>query len=250
LGRQPTDVDPMRLAVPTLLLLAFSHAHAQQQISGIDGRLLRTGVDSLAIYVVRGNDTTRTGMLWDQLETVEIGGRPALQRVYRTEDRYLGTRLDTIVDELPTLAPIRSWSGSGHMLESLDFGAGRVRGWMRVGNRDSVSLDAEISGTTYNSATFDLLVRAAPLRDGWRAKVPAFLAMTRGVVSLTAQVAGMDRIGTGTCWRVDAVFTGMPVTFWVDQESRRLCQQVMHLQTGIKILFTAPLPAPSSKRAA
>jgi hypothetical protein len=239
----------MRLAVPALLLLAVSHAHAQQQISGIDGRLLRTGIDSLAIYVVRGNDTTRTGTLWDELETVEIDGRPALRRVYRTEDRFLGTSQDTIVDELPTLAPIRSRSWASHRVESLDFAPGRVRGWTRGTNRDSVSLDAKLSGTAYNSVTFDLLVRAAPLRDGWQAKVPAFLAMTRGVASPTAKVAGTDRIGTATCWRVDALFAGMPVTFWVDQESRRLCQQVKHLQTGIKILFTSPPPGPSSKRA-
>ncbi|MDQ3951257.1 MAG: hypothetical protein M3282_13065, partial [Gemmatimonadota bacterium] len=58
-----------------------------------------------------------------------------------------------------------------------------------------------------------------------------------------------DRIGTALCWRVDAEFTGMPVTFWVDQQSRRLCQQVMHVQPGVQILF-APARVPSSKRAA
>jgi hypothetical protein len=239
----------MRLALPTLLLLAVSHAHAQQQISGIDGRLLRTGVDSLAIYLVRDGDTTRTGMLWDELAPIELDGRRALRRVYRSEDRILGARLDTIVDELPTLVPIRSRSRSRQGLEFLDFAPDRVRGWMRLVNGDSVPIDVTLAGDVYNSATFDLVLRAAPLRAGWQAEVPAFLPNTRTVALLRAKVGRADRVGTTLCWRVDAEFTGMPVTFWVDQRSRRLCQQVMHVRPGMQILFAPAMAEPSSKRA-
>jgi hypothetical protein len=232
-------------------LVALSPAAAQtaRPVAGVDGRLLSAGVDSLAIFLVRDGDTTRTGSVRDELAQTHLNGRPVLRRVYRSEDRVLGSRVDTIVDALPTLTPISSQSVSRHGREVLQFEPTHVHGWMRLINGDSVGIDVPVAGAVYNSGSFDMLLRAAPLREGWEAEVPAFLPNTRTVARLRARVAGRDSIGTADCWRIDAEFTGMPVTFWVDAASRRLCQQVMHVQPGVRILFAAPQPARSPKRA-
>jgi hypothetical protein len=233
----------------TLIAVSRVAAQTAPPVAGIDGRLLRAGVDSLAIFLVRDGDTTRTGSVQDELAPTDLNGRWVLRRVYRSDDRVLGSRVDTTVDELPTLAPISSRSVSRQGLEVLDFEPTRVRGWMRLINGDSVGVDVPVAGAIYNSGTFDLLLRAAPLREGWEAEVPAFLPNTRTIARLRARVAGRDRIGTSDCWRVEAEFTGMPVTFWVEAASRRLCQQVMHVQPGVRILFAAPRPERSPRRA-
>jgi hypothetical protein len=238
----------VQLGSAVVLGITTLDAHAQGRLPEVDGRFLRGGTDSLAIYVVRDGDTTRTGMLWDELAAAELEGRGVLRRVYRTEDRILGARLDTIVDEFPSLAPIQSVSASRHGAEVLSFTRNRVRGWKQLVNGDSVPIDVALPATVYNSATFDLVLRAASLRDGWQAAVPAFLGNTRTVVTLTAKVAGTERIGSSVCWRVDAEFAGMPVTFWIDQSSRKLCKQVMQVSPGVQILFAPARPEPSAKR--
>jgi hypothetical protein len=213
-----------------------------------NGRRLAPGIDSLAIYLVRAGDTTRTGVVYDELVQLEERGRPLLLRVYRSADRLLGNRLDTLVDDRATLAPVRHRSRSSNSQEFLDFRSGRVTGWMRLVNGDSVSVDVPLAGLAFNGSTVDLVLRASDLRAGWEAIVPAFLAPTRTVVPIRARVAGAETVRGERCWRVQAEFAGMPVTMWVGQTSRRLLQQSMQLRPDMQILFGA-FPRPAAGRA-
>ncbi|MGQ0713786.1 MAG: hypothetical protein ACT4PJ_08635 [Gemmatimonadaceae bacterium] len=142
------------LSLPALLLGAAAvHAQSADSVPPLkpDGRLLRPRTDSLAIYVVEGMDTTRTGLV-----------------------------------------------------DRLEFTRGAVNGWLGLANGDSVSIEAPLPATVYNSSSFDLVIRASPLGDRWRANVPAILANTRTVVPLNARVAGSDIIDGDDTWRVEA----------------------------------------------
>ena len=83
-------------------------ARAQQTTS--DGTRLPLDRDSLVIFLIRGIDTTRTGGISDELRQVTDGGVEALQRIYRSNDRLLGRRLDTLVDVRLSLRPLRHQS--------------------------------------------------------------------------------------------------------------------------------------------
>jgi hypothetical protein len=205
------------------------------QRPGPDGRLLRLGVDSLAIYLVRGADTTRTGTLRDELSLVRDGDLELLQRVYVSIDRVLGTRVDTLVDARTDLRPVRHRSHTGRAAESIDFAKGRATGWLRLSNGDSVPVDA--AAEAFNASSFDLVLRASPLHDGWEASIPAFLPNTRAVTPLRARVVGVEQVDAERCWRVQAEFAGTPVTFWIGQTSRALRQQSMQVGPDIRILF-------------
>ena len=213
-----------------------------------DGRLLRLGTDSLAIYLVRGTDTTRTGLVVDRLEVIEQDGRTLLQRAYHSTDDLLGSRIDTLVDVLRTLAPVRHRSRTPRSLEFLEFGSGTLKGWLRLANGDSVAVDVPLPATLYNSSSFDLVLRASPLSDAWRATVPALRPHTRTVVSLRAWVGGSDIIDGEATWRVEAEFTGLPVTFWIGKASRALRQQTMRIQPDVTILFAPPKAPSPAKR--
>jgi hypothetical protein len=231
-----------------LLLMAASSALAQQRSRALQldaGRLL-PGMDSFAVYVIRGTDTLRTGTIWDQIEIVNEAGRSRLHRVYQSQDRVLGERLDTLVDAFPDLAPVRQRSRSANGHEFVDYAPGNARGWMRDADGDSVPIRETVPRVVYGSSTFDLILRSAPLVDGWHAVVPAFIASARTVLPLRARVSGAEKIGADTCWRVEADFGGTPVTFWIHQRTRALCQQVMPLQPGTEVLFRT-LPEPGSR---
>ena len=240
---------PLRsLLIATLAAGALpALAAAQRPTPGPDGRLLRLGVDSLAMYLVQGTDTTRTGTLRDELSVVHEDGRELLRRVYISIDRVLGTRVDTLVDVRAALRPVRHRSHTDRAVEVIDFAAGRASGWLRLANGDSVAVDA--AADAFNASSFDLVLRASPLREGWEATIPTFYPPTRAVMALRARVVGVEHVAQERCWRVQAEFGGTPVTFWIGQTSRALRQQVMQVRPGVQILFR-PMTASTPPRRA
>lgn len=237
------------LACTLLALPAALHAQSDAPHITLDGRRLQPGADSLAIYLVQGEDTTRTGTLWDELTVLRIADRPLLQRVYRSVDQLLGTRVDTMVDDLASLTPERYRSRSESGMEEIDFAPGRVSGWRRLVNGDSVGVQVAVPALMYNGASLDLVLRAADLHDGWQAEIPVFLPNTRTVVPMRASLGAEETVDGERCWRVDADFAGMPVSFWIGRGTRALRRQVMHLPAGRRLVFGAfPSPMPGARR--
>jgi hypothetical protein len=70
IGAQPTPAEPPR----------------------VDPTLLRTGVDSMHIILIRNGERMPIGMLWDEIQPTEYAGAPALRRVYRTVNHAFGPR--------------------------------------------------------------------------------------------------------------------------------------------------------------
>jgi hypothetical protein len=228
----------MRLTAAIIGLLASLPCGAQDLAPA--GSRLRPGVDSFAVFFINGTDTVRTGLVRDELAFVELNGRRILRRAYRTRDRVLGMRVDTLVDDAADLRPVAHRSRTLQGLEFLEFGKSRVTGWMRLANGDSVTVDAPLDGVAYNSSTFDLVLRSSPLHASWKALVPSFMASTRTVVPLSARVVGSEPVGGEDTWKVQADFAGTPVTFWIGKESRRLRRQLMQLRPDRAILFASP----------
>jgi hypothetical protein len=228
----------MRITSTCIVFLAAVPCGAQDLTP--NGKLLRPGVDSLAVFFINGTDTARTGLVRDELEFVEVNGRQVLRRVYQTRDRVLGIRVDTLVDDAIDLRPVAHRSRTLNGFEFLEFAKGRATGWMRLANGDSVTVDAPLDPSAYNSSTFDLVLRSAPLHTSWKVQIPSFMANTRTVVPLSARVVGSELIDGEETWKVQADFTGMPVTFWIGKESRRLRRQLMQLRPDRGILFASP----------
>jgi hypothetical protein len=135
--------------------------------------------------------------------------------------------IDRLVGWIASPEVLRQWAGSA------------FAGCVVLANGDSVPVDAALPELVFSGSSFDLVLRAAPLAAGWEADIPAFLPSTRTVVPLRARVAGSELIGGRRCWRVEADFAGSAVTFWVAEETRALCQQVLHIRPGVQIMFGA-----------
>lgn len=214
-----------------------------------DGRRLQPGLDSLAIYLIRGNDTARTGVVWDELAVQQRDGDSVLIRFYHSVDEVLGQRVDTIIDRLADLRPLVYTSRSTRALYFFTFDSLRVRGSMGLPNGDSVAVDVPLGEAEINSASFDLAIRASQLEPELQFNIPAFLPSARNTVWLRARVTGVETIGAHPCWKVSAEFSGLAVTFWIDQQTRALRQQLMHLEPDVQLLFTVPRAAAARKRA-
>jgi hypothetical protein len=230
------------IALATTAMSALAQSPAGPQP---DGRRLRLVTDSLEVYVVRLGQSSRTGYLIDRLDTVRINGETMLRRIHRTADAVLGSSVDTLVHALATLQPRSVRSHSDRGTERLDWQTSRVVGIVEEPDSPVRSVDSPLPQGWYSSASFDLILRACPLADGYGVAVPTFSGR-EGSHVLTATVAGSEAVeGHGDTWRIEADLAGLPVTFWISKTSRRLVRQIMHVSPVLEIMFIVP-PAGSS----
>jgi hypothetical protein len=205
-----------------------------------DARLLQLGTASLEVFVVRQGQQQRTGTIVDRLDTIRVNGEVRLQRVYRRTDVILGNGVDTLVDHFPDLAPrsVQSRSDGGGT-ELLAWSAGRLTGTVEQPGKTKRSIDTTAAPSLYSSASFDLILRASPLAEGYEIAVPAYSGR-KGATILTAKVIAAEVLpGFGDTWRVDANFAGLSVTFWIAKSSRRLIRQVIRVTPETELVFAA-----------
>jgi hypothetical protein len=196
-------------------------------------------VDSLEIYVIRQGNRRRTGSIVDECRTTGADDARLMTRIYRTTAAVLGNRLDTIVDAWGSLQPRSYHSRSSHEVVQLDWSAGRLRGKVQSEGKPSATVDEDSKAGMYNSASFDVILRASPLAANYSLAVPAYVPGS-GVATLTARVVGEEAIDGQSAWRIDADFTGLSVTFWIAKNTRQLLKQVMHVAPGTDIEFVVP----------
>ena len=224
-----------RLLSWVLAVMLPLSARAQQTTS--DGTRLPLGRDSLVIFLIRGSDTTRTGGISDELRQVADGGVEAVERIYRSNDRLLGRRLDTLVDVRLSLGPLRHQSRTDNGLESVQFNDAGAMGVTRARNGDSAARFAALAATVINASSVDLFLRAATLTAGCTTNIQAYSPTLGRILDVQARVAGVDTVAREASWRVQAEMDGRPVVFWIGTQSRRLNRQILRLHPGISLLF-------------
>lgn len=201
-----------------------------------DGRLLPLRTDTFAIYYVRDGDTARTGTLVDVLRS-EDGH---LVRVFDQADHALGPEFDSVISRVEDLAPVAYHGASDDRIAHLQFDSSSITGWLRRENGDSASLDLSRPAVVYDGFSYDLVVRASDLRDGYRLTVPVFLLGPNSVVPITGGVTGSELVNGHDCWVFAADFAGMPVTFWIDKKTRALRRQFLKFRRNGGALFVTP----------
>lgn len=235
--------DRSRLWIGTALAVALvtSAADAQTKpVAGLNPRLLRLTTDTLDIYLVRQADRQRTGRIVDALDTVRVNGELRLHRVYRRIDIALGDGVDTLVDAFADLRLrlVDSRSDAGGV-EHVEWTNGRVVGAVEQSGKPTRQVDTVAAPGVYSSASFDLILRAAPLVQGYALTIPAFSGR-QGAKILSAKVAASEALpGLGATWRIDADLGGRSVTYWITKDSRRVVRELVRVTPALQILFLA-----------
>ena len=117
-------------------------------------------------------DPERTGFLIDRLDTIRVDGETMLRRIRRTSDAALGSGADTLVQSLATLQPRSVRSHSDRGVEHLDWQTSRVVGVVEDPDSPARSIDSPRPAGWYSSASFDLILRACPLAEGYGVAFP------------------------------------------------------------------------------
>lgn len=229
-----------------LAVVLFAPAIQAAQVPAPDGSRLTPGTDTLGMYLIAEGDTVQVGVAIDELSVLGIDGVRVWHRVYRSESALLGDDLDTLIDDYASLTPLVNVRRSQGRTEVISYTGTGAQVMLFESGADTLRFEVSLVPPVYSGASFDLVLRAAPLEAGWAASVPAFMPGSRAVVALTARVAGLVRVDGEECWRVDADFAGMPVRFWISEATRRPCRYEMQVQPGVTLLFAKPRFLPQS----
>ena len=231
------------MLIRSLLAIAFLSSGIRAQtkaVAGLNPRLLRLATDSLEVYVVRQGKQARTGTMVDALDTVRVNGELRFARVYSRTDALLGNGVDTLVDAFADLTLRLTDSRSeGGGVEHVEWRNGRLTGVVDQSGRPTRQIDTATAGAVYSSASFDLILRAAPLANGYTITLPAFSGR-QGPKTVSAKVAGSETLPRfGATWRLDVDFGGRSATFWITKDSRRLVRQLVRAAPGVDFLILA-----------
>lgn len=229
----------IRCALTMALVAATANAQPTP-VAGLNPKRLELTSDSLEVYVVRQGDQQRSGTIVDALDTARVDGELRLRRVYTRTDALLGNGVDSLIDAFAdiTLRLIDSRSDGGGV-EHVEWRSGRLIGRVEQIGLPARQIDVAAPGGVYSSASFDLILRAAPLASGYAVTISAFSGR-QGSKTLSAKVVASETLPRfGATWRVDADFGGRSATFWITKDSRRLVRQVIAAAPGIQFLIVA-----------
>lgn len=215
---------------------------------------IHPGVDTMTVWMIRGNDTVVAGRLIDNLAIVSDSTGWRFLRIYSSVSILTGSRVDTLIDKVDGLVPQKSVSVIGDSVYRLEFQPGRLRGDIRLPTGMRQPIDIALPTPIINGASFDLLLRGSLLRIGDSVHAIAFTpTVLGGVARMSAKVDGQEEIAGRRTWRVIGIFPpGVRATFWIDQETRDLVQQRLEPARGVVLLFDhrAPRATPLRRRTA
>jgi hypothetical protein len=229
------------LGVVFAIALLTRATHAQSKpVAGLNPRLLQLTTDSLEIYLIRQAERQRTGTIVDALDTIRVNGELRLQRIYRRTDVVLGNGVDTLVDAYADLKlRLVDSRSEGGGVERTEWRNGRVVGVVEQSGNTARQVDTAAASGVYSSSSFDLILRAAPLAQGYALTIPAFSGR-QGAKILSAKVAASETLPQlGATWRLEADVGGRSATFWISKDSRRLVRQLVRVTPSVEVLFLA-----------
>lgn len=134
-----------------------------------------------------------------------------------------------------SLQPIRQQAllEPGHVV-TLSFADGRIAMVDMAPGQAPRSFEAALPESAYASSALDLVLRALPLADAYRATVPLYFPAEQMVYPVTVRVEGVERITTRSgraadCWVVAGDFPGdITERFWIEQRSHTMIRILAH----------------------
>lgn len=199
----------------------------------VDGRRLETGVDSFSVFRVEGGDTTAIGYAVDRLER----NGTQLTRVYRQRDSMLGSMVDSVRTDGRSLRTTLDISTSARRRSLIRETADSISGWVRKADGDSTDFAVARQPGAYDGAMVDLVFRS----HDWKAspeiqltvfEVPGFHRVVR------ARLARTETVNGRSCWVIEGHYGSMPLTYWIDQRSRRMLRHFLELPDGGGMLLS------------
>jgi hypothetical protein len=237
------SLKPLAAKALTIALVAFTlPAHGQGTL--LNGSLLTAGTDTLTVTVEQPGRVFPVAHAVQSLKRVQRNNIAAWEQVYR----WYGTNGDSTADTLwyavSGLRPLENHRHNSLHDAVTVFGHSSARTILvpRSGTGREVS-DTSITNPLYASGEIESIVRASPLRMGYRAQYNLYYGGGPGSVrSGPFEVVRTETVKTRggrdvECWVVDAALSEGLNTFWIDKKTRELVKLENHEDPTAAFVF-------------
>jgi hypothetical protein len=178
---------------------------------------ITAGTDSLALSIGDGPTRQVVGRMLLETRTPSAAAPGAITRV----ERLAGAAgrpevVDSFLVARSSLAPLSAAPVEERRRQWLEFHPDRV---LHLG-QDGRAFDVPLPRPAFYGNSMDLLLRALPLRPGFRAVLPLYRPDAREVGDAEVEVEAEEEVGTadgGACWawRVRVESEGYGGTYWI-----------------------------------
>jgi hypothetical protein len=234
-----------RLALTTLFAaLGGSQLLAQsKRAETLNGALLKPGIDTLAVSVEQPGRVVPVAIAIQSLKRGKRNNLEAWEQVYRWYGNRGDSTADTLWYAVSNLRPIenRRHNSLHDAVTVFSSSSARTVLMPRSGGRE-VS-DTSITGPLYASGEFESIIRASPLRLGYKAQYNLYYGGgTKSVRPGPFEVVRAETIATRSgqnveCWVVDAKLSEGLNTFWIDKTTRKLVKLENHEDPTAAFVF-------------
>jgi transglutaminase-like putative cysteine protease len=199
----------------------------------VDARRLEPGTDSFTVYRLAGTDTTAIGYAVDRLE--RRGAE--LTRVYLQRDSMVGHYVDTLRADGRALGTIEHSVRTPGRRSRLQATADSLQGWIAKGDGDSTTFRFVRRPGSYNGSLLDLVLRSHDWNSRPEISVKVFEAP--GVYRMVqARLLRTETVQGRRCWVIEGWYGSLPMTYWIDQRTRRPVRHFVELPGGDGLLLT------------
>ena len=230
-----------QLAFAVIALLVPLESGAQTS-RAIDGHRVPLGTDTVRMELLRGRsrEPIRTAVTIVQRREVTPGDTVLEHISHWLAPGGTIERADTFGVALATMLPRYYRSRSAKNADSVEWTSLRVHGQISgVDGPGSVEpVDQTLTAPSYGFEALGILVRAAPLAKGYKAKLAMFDPRF-GVGPLELKVRGEEQLAGGRAWKVETEYAHIPQTFYVDQATGRIALHQFHIGRGVTLESTA-----------
>ena len=225
------------------IALGASQLFGQPQGGSLNGSLLTAGIDTLAVTVEQPGRVVPVAVAVQSLKRVKRQNVDAWEQVYRWHGNNGDSTADTLWYAVSNLKPIENHRHNSLHDAVTVFASSSAHTVLipRSGGRQ-VS-DTSITEPLYASGEFESIIRASPLRPGYRAQYNLYYgggsnSVRPGPFEVVRTETIMARNGQAReCWVVDAKLSEGLNTFWIDKKTRKLVKLENHEDPTAAFVF-------------
>lgn len=187
------------------------------------GARVRAGTSRYTLTMIRNGAEQQFATLTEVVRWDTVAKVPVIHRV-QTLQRGTTGLVDSTMTNGRTLAPRmhRSYQSSRKIL--LEFNGRRVKGSFTPTDLPGIAVDTTLSTNTFDSGSWDLLVRALPLDSGFAAQFPVY-DFDAGLHLYIVRVIGSDTIAGDAAHVVRFTLASTRnATVWISKASRTILQ--------------------------
>jgi hypothetical protein len=238
-GRAGRVLATLTLALVPQLVHAQQTPNLSPGDARLDGRRIKPARWTMELVAIRNGKEDPPMHSEQEVRRIEVDGQAALQ-IVQVFHSPRGTTVDTSVALVDGMKPIRHRSqGVGRVLD-LDFAGKVVTGRSAASGASPQSFRNETAEPVFDSGALHIILAAAPLAAGFRARLPMYVHEQGGLLWHDVAVTGEELVQIGKesvpAWQVEVKTSIFNVTYLIGKNGEHLGARATRDNMGFRMV--------------